>query len=187
MEGKFDKVTLEALEQVAEVFGMETLRMLIGRINKEGLVNTRGLIHSLGYDTRNDLSKVVFSMRWAFEEYGRFQDLKKHTYTAQPPIDEIVAWVEKKGLAAFGEDPRPYKNKVKSDARRMNEIAWGFARKTASNPRYRKRTKWFNDVFYRNLSALQEELLLATGDVAIEQMKQSLLNRLKTGPTTRLF
>lgn len=187
MEGKFDKDTLEAIEQVAEAFGMETLRMLIASVNKEGLVNTRGLIQSMGYDTRTDLSKVVHSMSWAFEEYGRYQDLKKHTYTSQPPIDEIVAWVERKGLSAFGKDPRPYKTKTKSDARRMNEIAWGFARKTASNPRYRKRRKWFNSTFYRNLSALQEELLLATGDVAIEQMKQSLLNRLKTGPTTRLF
>lgn len=187
MDGKFDRDTLNAIEHVAETFGMETLRMLISSISREGLVNTRGLIRSMAYDIRTDLARVVHSISFAFEEYGRFQDLRKQKYDAQPPIDKILDWVEKKGVNAFGPDPYPNKKKPKSDTRRMNEIAWGLARKLEFDPRYRKQRKWFNSVFYKNIAALQEELILATGDVAIEEMKKSLLKRLASGPTTRIF
>jgi hypothetical protein len=187
MAGKFDKETLDAIEKVAEVFSMETLRTLIASLSRERLVNTRGLIKSLSYENRTDLARAVHTISFAFEEYGRYQDMKKVIYSDQPPVDAILEWVERKGLAAFGPDPNPYKRKPKSDIRRMNEIAWGIAKKLQTIPKYRKRRKWFASEFYRNLAALQEELILATGDVVVEHMKAQLLERLQTGPTTSIL
>jgi hypothetical protein len=187
MAGKFDRDTLNAIEKVAEIFGLETVRTLTARLTREGLINTRGLIRSLDYQTQTDLGRVVHTISFAFQNYGRFQDMKKVRYGEQPPIDKILDWVEAKGLAAFGTDPNPYKRKKKTDERRRNEIAWGIARSLQIDPRYRKRRKWFNSEFYKNLAALQEELILATGDVLLEDMKASLLNRLQTGPTTQIF
>ena len=188
MPGQFDRETLNAIEAVAETFGMETLARLISSIDREGLVNTRGLIMSMGMDTRTDLAKVAASISFAFEEYGRYQDMRTLEYAAQPPVDKILDWVERKGLSAFGPDPHPYKTKPKPDQRRMNEIAWGIAKNLEAGGRQRrKQRKWFNSTFYANINALQEEIILATGDVAIEEMKASLLDRLQRGATTNFF
>lgn len=177
---KFDAATLDAIEQVAEAFGKETLRRLISRISRTGMVNTRGLIMSMAYEQQTDLASVIHSISFAFEEYGRYHDMRRLDYGSQPPIDKLLDWIEKKGLQAFGKDPNPYKRKPKTDARRRNEIAWGIAMQMSSGSFKRKRRKWFNSEFYANLEGLKEELLFVTGGVVIEDMKASLLERLKS-------
>ena len=104
-------------------------------------------------------------------------------YEEMPPVEEIKKWVMNRGLSAFGPDPNPYKKSEKTPQRRINEIAWGFAKKTKSDPKYRRQRKWWSSIFYRNLNALQEQLSINTMDVGLEQMKSELKELLRQGPT----
>lgn len=183
---EFDQELLKTIEGVANIFAVETVQKLIRGIKRRKLTNTKQLINSLDAETRSDLGRIAHSIAFAFEEYGRYHDMKSNRWTTMPPIEKILDWVEKKGLSAFGPDPHPYRIKQKPDERRKNEIAWGIARNKLE-PRSHKKRPWFQSTFYKSLNALQEELILGIGDRTLEQMKSALLDRLKRGATTKAF
>lgn len=184
---QFDAQLLEAIEEVSEYFAIETIQRWMKAIRRRKLVNTKQLINSLDQETRKDLSRLVVVMNFAFEDYGRFQDIKKKKWSSQPPIDKILEWVKSKGIESFGTDPRPYKTKPKTEERRLNEIAWGIA-KHKSSRNYRDKSKpWFQSTFYRSLNALYEELSLGIADRSIDAFKEALTDRLKKGAGVKYF
>jgi len=186
MEG-FDEQALEVIERAAEYFGTETLALFIKSLKRQKLVNTRQLLNSLSTAQKTDLGKVVHSVTFAFEEYGRFLDIKNKRWSQQPPIEEILKWVEEKGLDSFGEDPNPYKRSIKTPERRKNEIAWGIARQRVIRRGPQKGRSWYRKNFFKTLNALQEELLLGISERTVEQMRETLLWRLKRGASGKYF
>jgi enoyl-[acyl-carrier-protein] reductase (NADH) len=184
---KFDEQVLEVLERAGEYFAIETVNILTKSLRRQKLVNTRQLINSLSAENRTDVARVVHSVAFAFEQYGRYVDMKNKNWNHQPPVEEILEWIKKKGLASFGTDPKPNKKKPKTPERRMNEIAWGIARQYVKARRPVKARSWFNRNFFKALNALQEELILGISDRTVEQMKESLLYRMKKGATTKYF
>lgn len=184
---KFDEQVLEVLERAGEYFAIETVNILTKSLRRQKLVNTRTLINSLSAENRTDVARVVHSVAFAFEEYGRYADMKNKNWSQQPPVDKLLEWIKKKGIESFGADPRPNKKKPKTPERRMNEIAWGIARQYVKARRPVKGRSWFNSNFFRALNALQEELLLGISDRSVEQMKDALLDRMKKGATNKYF
>lgn len=176
-----DQKLLQTFEEIARLYEIDTVERLIKSAKRKKLVNTKQLLDSLDSETRSDLARISTSIHFAFEEHGRYLDMKKIFYDSQPPVEKILEWVKSRGLAFFGEDPNRYKNKLKTDERRMNEIAWGIARKRAKQKRFQQNRRWFQSNFYKSLNALQEELLLGVADRSIEEIKESLTYRLKRG------
>lgn len=176
---EFDKQLLDTIEEIANHFAIETVQTLISNLRKKKLVTSRDLINSLTVESRSDLAKIAHSMAFAFEEYGRYHDMKSNRWTAMPPIDKIKEWVLDKGLNAFGADPNPYKKKQKSKERRLNEIAWGVARNKLLKKNSFKKRLWFQSPFYKALAQLELELSLGIMDRSLEEMKAALLYRLK--------
>ncbi len=176
---RLDEKLLRAIEEIAQFWAIETIQKLSANVKRKKLTNTRQLLNSLNQEARLDLSRAVTAIVFGFEEYGRYQDMKKNIWTSHPPIQEILEWIKKKGLQAFGQDPSPNKFKAKTSERRMNEIAWGISRKRFKHPRSRKARPWFQSTFYKSLNALETQLLRGVGDEAIEDVKDMLLLRLK--------
>ena len=186
MEAQFDEQAIEVLERAGEYFALETVGAFARSLRRQKLINTKQLLQSLGSQNRTDLARVVHSISFAFEQYGRYLDMKNKRWSTPPPIEKILDWVKNIGIEGFGADPRPNKFKPKTPERRMNEIAWGVAISMARR-RTDKGRPWFSKNFYKSLNALQEELLLGIGDRTIEQMQETLLWRMKRGATGKYF
>ena len=169
---------VKVVEDIAREWGLVTLTELQRVVKRKKLVNTGQLLQSLDESTRTDLGKVLTAIDFAYKDYGRYLDMKSNFYSSQPPVDAILEWVRKKGVGFFGADPHPYKRKVKTTQRRMNEIAWGIARSRAVGKRTRQRP-WLQTPFWASVADLQEQLLIAGSDFAIEQMSKTLSERLK--------
>lgn len=176
---KFDTKLLDKIAELADYFALVTVQRWAANIKRQKLIATTDLIRSLDQDTRADLAKLVVTMQFAFEEYGKYPDIKRKRWRAQPPIDDILAWVKKKGLSAFGADRNPYKRKIKTPERRYNEIAWGIARSYTARSRQDRPKPWMQSTFYKGLNALQTQLATGVADASIETMKATLLDRMK--------
>lgn len=177
---------LEAIEEAAIIFQRETVANMVQMLRKKKLNNTSTLINSLDTEGKTDLGRLVHSISFAFEEYGRYQDMKGKRWRDFPNIDNLKAWVEKKRSTTpgyFGKDPRPNKKKPKTEERIVNEIAWAIGYKMRFQPKKDNGKAWFLKAFYRDLQSLKEQLIVSVGDHTLEQMKAELLARLKSGPT----
>ncbi len=183
---KFDTELLDTFEKLADHFAIATVQKWAANIKRRKIINTRQLLSSLNQDTKKDLGRMVIAMRFSFEEHGRMMDIKNKHWSSQPPIEDIIAWIEKKGLSSFGPDPKPNKKKPKSDERRRNEIAWGIARQYTQRRSGQKARPWFQSSFYKGLNLLYEEIFTGVADRSIEAIKDSLAQRLK-GSTTSKF
>lgn len=178
---------MDTITELSEYFALETIQRWIATIKRQKLVNTKQLINSLDQETRADLGRLVAVISFAFEDYGRYHDIKNKRWQNQPPIEKLIAWIEKKGLDAFGADPKPNKKKPKTKERRINEIAWGIAMQRTQRNRKDKARPWFQSNFYKGLNALQEEISIGVQDRTIESMKEALTDRLKRGATGKYF
>jgi hypothetical protein len=176
IDGRF----LEAMTEIGEEWGIKTLSVLEANVRKKKLRTTGQLLQSLDQETKKDLSKVVSSIAFAFQDYGRFKDMRRNIWDKQPPVEAILEWVKQKGVSSFGADPNPYKNEIKTSERRANEIAWGIARKYAKNKAFRSRP-WFQKSFFGMLNALSEDLLEAAADFSTDELKNSIKNGLNIG------
>ena len=177
---QIDNRFLTIIKTLGEEWGMQTLTQLEANVRKKKLRTTGQLLQSLDYDTRQELSQALTAISFAFQEYGRFKDMRRNIWDKQPPVENILQWVKQKGVSSFGADPRPYKRKIKTPQRRANEIAWGIARKYAKNKAFRSRP-WFQKSFFGMLNALSEELLEAAADFATDELKNSIKDGLKIG------
>ncbi|MEM9992031.1 MAG: hypothetical protein AAF738_09715 [Bacteroidota bacterium] len=173
-----DGRVLQVIEFVAQEYRLETMQNLALSLQGVKLFSTRTLVNSLSSEQRSDLSRVVTSVLIAFEDYGRYHDMRGHFYDYIPDIEKIKEWITKKGLAAFGEDPHPYKHKIKSDERRKNEIAWGYAKSLYLGKRKFIRRKWYQSNFYATLSQLQEDLSIAMADEFVEELADKVTDGL---------
>ncbi|MEL6835249.1 MAG: hypothetical protein AAFP77_19775 [Bacteroidota bacterium] len=183
----FDKRLLEVIEAQAETYSLFMLQRWAKNIKRLKAVNTKQLLNSLNSATRKDLTNLVVTIQFAFEEHGRFIDMRRKKWEHQPPIDSILTWIEERGLAAFGPDPKPYKRKVKTDQQRMNEIAWGIGRQHLRSDHKPKPKPWFQSTFYKSLNALYEELVFGIADIPVEQIRENLTHRLQRGATNKYF
>jgi hypothetical protein len=175
---KFDETLITTIARLANYFALEVVQQWAANIRRKKITNTGELLRSLDQEVRPDLSRLVVAIDLAFEEYGRFQEIKNKRWRYQPPIDDLYQWVISRGIGSFGRDPRPNKRKPKTPERRANEIAWGIARQRLKRKKDKVRP-WMRGSFQRSLTALQDELNLGIKDRALEQMIETLAWRMK--------
>jgi hypothetical protein len=177
---QIDNRFLTIIKTLGEEWGMQTLTQLEANVRKKKLRTTGQLLQSLDYDTRQELSQALTAISFAFQEYGRFKDMRRNIWDKQPPVEKILEWVKEKGVSSFGADPRPYKRKIKTPQRRANEIAWGIARKYAKNKAFRSRP-WFQKSFFGMIQELNEQLLVEVAEFTAKEMKESIVQGLHFG------
>ena len=173
---QIDAQFIKMMDEIGKAWGLKVIQKLIGNVRRKKLTNTRQLLSSLDQDTRTQAEQAITMIAFAFEEYGRYFDMKSNSWSKQPPIDDVIKWIKEKGVDSF-KDKSPNLTKPKSTQRRINEIAWGISRKRLRSKKWKSRP-WFQSTFYKDLNALQEELLLGFQDRTIEAIKESLTGRI---------
>jgi hypothetical protein len=98
------------------------------QIEKKNISLTKELLQSFEYRVfESDGGNIGVNI--SYEAHGKFIDMKNLYYNKMPPIDELEAWVQKRGIQNFDYIPGYSSNWTPSagrgsDARR---IAWGIA------------------------------------------------------------
>ena len=175
---KVDESLIDTIAKLADYFALTTVQRWSANIKRQKLISTGELLRSLDQETRADLSRLIVTLQFAYAEQGKFHDIPRKRWRAQPPIEDLLAWVKKKGVDSFGPDPNPYKRIPKTEERRANEIAWGIARSRIRRRNDRARP-WQRATFVAGLNALYDELATGVADKSIEVMKETLLWRMK--------
>lgn len=168
---------IDTLEKIAKAWQLPVVQLLVNNARKKKLVSSQRLLNSFDSSVQKEISSHLVTIGFAFEEYGRYHDMKRLRWSALPPIEDFIEWVKEKGINNF-RDPNPRPGKTTE--RRLNEIAWGIAKNKIKTQKH-KRRPWFQNSFYKQLNALQEELLLGVGDRTIEQIKDSINSRIENG------
>ena len=107
---------------------------------------SKDLERSLQYEIRNDTFRGAVTLMLAFEEYGRFIDMKrlKPAKGGGDYIEGLIQWIKERGLEEqFVRRYMRRRRLKKVPARVLNQIAWGIAIKRSSRSRTRRRA-WYN-------------------------------------------
>jgi hypothetical protein len=168
-----------------EQFCAEFVRDRAAALRQRGASASGDLARSLEYEVRAQAMDAGVQAMVAFEEHGRFIDMRR----LQPAeggadyIQNIIQWIKDKGLEEkMIEGYTSKRNLTKLPDRVLTFIAFGIARKRF-NGKY-KRTRWYNKSKTAKISALYDEVLAGMPDVVLEELKNGFAPRTSGG--TRL-
>ena len=135
-----------------------------------GLVATEELIRSMRSEVTSALQDVQRFL-FAMEKHGRILDMRRRRQ-AQPPIAELVAWVEAVGVERFRPGFVRRHGTAPDDRRALaNAIAWGIARKRTNRTR---RHRWYAKDKETDIGALYERLMTALQLGTLQDQKTAL-------------
>ena len=161
------------LKAQAEEFCAEFVRDRAAALRARGAVASGDLARSLQYEVRAQAVDAGVQALIAFEESGRFIDMKN----LQPAeggveyIQNIISWIQRKGLEEkmiTGYTKK--RNLERLPERVLTYIAFGIARKRF-NGKY-KRTRWYNKTYPAKITELYDTILANLPDMIAEEMKQ---------------
>ena len=113
--------------------------------------------------TSNDVARAFF----AFEEYGRIQDMRRVNRSKQMPLDDILAWVKEKGVEKFRAGVVKTGKLPVSNERLANMVAWGIVKSNKPH----KRRRWYSKDRERSFSILYQRLREAYMEVSLDELK----------------
>ena len=131
----------------------------------------RSFNHQVIKAATNELARALFE----FEGYLRLQDMRRLKWDKQAPLQDILKYVQQKGVNAFINGfSRKYKIPT-SNVALMNQIAWGIIKKKAQTGYKHKRTRWYNKSKERDIHSLYGRLLAALRENQLESLKKNLV------------
>lgn len=121
-------------------------------------------------------SQGVYNALFEFEQYLRYYDMRKLTWSNVANIDAMKYFVEKKGLqnfeAAFKEK---YGYIPKDRVQFLNKVAWGIAISFKDRGTWKaKRKRWYNKGKEGSLNILYRQLLDRLSEQSLSTLKNSL-------------
>lgn len=132
----------QELQQLAKKFIRERVAALQGR----KIVASGELKDSLQYEVTRQARAEAVEMLLAFEEHGRFVDMKRlkpPTNFGSPYINLLEEWIRSRGWEQRFINKFMATRKLRTIPKNvLNQIAWGIAIKRG-NGKYRRR-KWYN-------------------------------------------
>jgi predicted transcriptional regulator len=136
-----------------------TVRLLRDRIKQKQLVFSQDLYESFETQAINATQDTLGQVSLSFLDYGRHRDINKLFYSRMPPVEILEEFVLKTGLEKFKYIPG-YKQgaRIPSDQIAARRIAWGIA-KSRIGKTYGKPKKWFQKVFWGQISILIDKML----------------------------
>jgi len=145
---------LEAkLEILLLHFGDEVLLALDANITKYNLTSSSELKRSLSRSLiRSEQNKLC--ARISFSVQGKMRDMQPKYPNKMPPVDQIMEWMEAKGISKFTNNNG---NSSPVDTDQKRRIAWGIAMSKKITPT--KRVPWKNKTISAGIGKLTEEIL----------------------------
>lgn len=130
----------------------------------------RSFNHQVIKAATNELARALFE----FEGYLRLQDMRKLKWDKQAPFQDILKYVQQKGVNAFINGfSRKYRI-PSSNVQLMNQIAWGIIKKRQSSKFKHKRKKWYNKGKERDIASLYGRILARLRENQVEVLKKEL-------------
>lgn len=146
----------------------------IESMRKAKLESSSDLINSVSAGVQKAGSEDLGTLTLAFNEYGRYFDMKRNNRSKQVPVDEIKEWIQEKGLASFASG---YKRKIPvSSANLINAIAWGIVKSKIN--KQTKRRRWYSKSRGRDINNLYDTLVERYQDYILNNTKD-LINGTK--------
>ena len=164
----------EFINDVLLQFCEELIAQRIENVKKEKAVASQELINSYAFEIRKATMDQAALAMIAFEDKGRYLDMKRLSRNQLIPISALEKWIEDVGLNAFKRLPRGLNGRSPKNSRElMNRLAWGIA--IGKKGKRKKRKK-----LARGMGSLVQELIveLAAGyqDRTIEDIKDIFKN-----------
>ena len=136
---------------------------------------TGDLKNSLEYEISRQAKAEAVELLIAFEEHGRFVDMR----TLKPPTDFgnhyinlIEEWIRKRGWEQKFIDGFMRRRKLRKVPKNvLNMIAWGIAIKRGKG-KYRRR-KWYNASKTRFVSDVFNQIVAGIPDIAAKTVKEA--------------
>lgn len=135
------------------------LEILADQIRTKGLVLTSELLDSLQAQTTQASERFVADMAVEFNQYGRIREMKNVQYTKGAPVEEMEAFVRKRGLSHFDYVPGYKRGQFPlSQDVAINRIAWGLSRARLRDAGRHKPKGWYAKTFYKSINRLIDAL-----------------------------
>lgn len=162
----------DTIATILRQYGNEVEALLATAARKKKLELTQDLINSI--KTQVIVRGAVSAeMHLAFEDYGRYQDMKGLSFDKQPPVEAITKWVEKTGIEKFKKIPGYLNSRPTDPKKAAIRVAWAISKNTTSG-NYRKRNRaWYAKTFYSTLNGLIEKILDALTEEQITQLQNA--------------
>lgn len=168
----------EVVDDILAAWVEYAIRQLQAKLKARKMVFDGKLAATLGFEVRGAIEGRAMA-KLNLQQYGRYRDMKRLTYTRPANYDAMLRFVEKMGLQSFKYVPgyNPAQRKVRripTTSVAMNRIAWGVAWS-----RYRKyshrRKQWLNKFFYGPVvGQLVDMLVEKTGTSAVQIIEADL-------------
>lgn len=162
------------LREEVQAWAAEFVRDRVSSLRKQNATASGKLAQSLAYEVKGQAVDAAVQAVIAFEEYGRFIDMRK----LQPPkggadyIANLIDWIQRKGLAQKYIAGYVQKRNLKKPPERvLSYIAFGIARKR-SNGKY-KRRRWYNRGKTAAIAELYNDIQANMPEVIAQQIKES--------------
>lgn len=158
------------------LLAQEFVKQRVSALQARKIVSSGELKDSIAYEINSQAKAEAVELLLAFEEYGRFVDmrtLKPPTDFGNPYINLLEEWIRKRGweqkfIEGFMRR-RPKLAKVPKNV--LNMIAWGIAIKRG-NGKFRRR-KWYNASKTRFVSDVFNQIVAGIPDMAAKTVSQA--------------
>lgn len=137
-------------------FGTDLIQALESNISKYDLVSSSELKNSLR-QTVIRIKENELASRIQFALQGKIRDMKPAYSNKMPPVEEIIKFIESKGLQSFKFVPGTRRTPV--DDMDKRKIAWGIAFSRTRKKLIPKPKKWKNKTIGAAINTLSEKLL----------------------------
>lgn len=160
----------EFIELTVTQWTHELVRQRISALKKSRLVAT-GELKKLRGEVIKGAIKDGARMELIMRDYGRIQDMKNATFSDKTPIDEIVKWIEAKGVRKFiNRYLKIYGKMPASRSRFIHSLAWSIK----SGKKKQRRRRWYSKSVYGAIYALYDDLLIGLADPALDNLKNTI-------------
>lgn len=163
------------LNNTLKAWAVEFVAARIQDAKAKGLDKTRGLINSFGYELIKATAAGVASVLVAFEDRGRYQDMKRLRYRqaswGREGIKDLEAWIDKVGVNKFKTGFLRKRGKLPTtEAKLINEIAWGIM----LGKKKHKRRRWYAKNREKEIGILYDRLLEGWQDITAQGIIKEL-------------
>lgn len=160
----------QIIDDTVQMWAGDLIRSRIRAIDRKKL-KASGDLRQIRADIVRAAIENAAIVHLVFNEYGRYHDMKSYTMPDDIPVDKLIEWIERKGLATFKRKHLRLYGKIPSDPVRLkNAIAWGIKK----GRHKRRRRAWYSRGTYGSLYSLYDRLLVGLADVAIQKQKSTL-------------
>jgi hypothetical protein len=159
-DGLLAEISAEELARYQSVF----LQTLQANLRKKGLVATGSTLASLAAEVYREANELA-GLAVEFEPSGRYVEMGRLRFDGLPPLDPILAWVKKKGMATFRQTPGYVASMPVDQEKGYLRIAEGIRRGIAKR-NAKPAVKWWSRDFYKGINGVVSRIVNRYADAA---------------------